>query len=98
MNEPQKQPQVTRLDPPPVFNCVVHVAPPDAGGAVVARVANLAGLEGRGRTEREALAQVVPAFKARLAAHVAAGEAIPWLDPPTPLAPGETPRLIAVHL
>jgi hypothetical protein len=91
-------PHVTRLSPPPVFNCVVHVSPPDATGAVVARVANLAGLEARGRTEREALAQVVTAFKARLAAHVAGGETIPWLDPPTPLEPRETQRLIAVHL
>jgi hypothetical protein len=29
----------------PVFNCVVHVAPPAADGTVVARVANLPGLE-----------------------------------------------------
>ena len=92
------QPHVQRLDPPPVFNCVVYVAPPDAAGAVAARVANLAGIEARGRTQREALAQVVGAFKARLAEHVAAGETIPWLDPPTSLTTGETQRLIAVHL
>lgn len=89
-------PQVKRLDPPPVFNCIVHVVAD--GGVVVARVANLAGIEARGRTEREALAQIVPTFKTRLAAHVAAGEAIPWLNPPTPLAASETQRLIAVHL
>ena len=51
---------VSRLDPPPVFNCVVNVARPDADGMVVARVANLAGIEGRGRTEREALRRSFP--------------------------------------
>ena len=81
----------------PVFNCVVHVAPPDAGGIVVARVANLPGFEGRGRSEREALAQAVAAFKATVAAKTAAGEAIPFIDPPAPAA-GQTQRLIAVHL
>jgi hypothetical protein len=82
--------------PPPVFNCIVHVA--QVGGGVIAHVANLAGIEGRGRTEREALAQVVPAFKARLAAYVAAGEPIPWIEPPVSSKEGETQRLIAVHL
>ena len=81
----------------PVFNCVVHVAPRDADGTVVARVANLPGIEGRGRSEREALTQIVAAFKAAVAAKVAAGEAVPFIEP-APLAAGETQRLIAVHL
>jgi predicted RNase H-like HicB family nuclease len=82
----------------PVFNCVVHVAPPDADGAVVATVANLPGLIGRGRSEREALAQVVPQFKAAVARYHAAGEPIPWIDPPVVCPPGSVQRLIAVHL
>ena len=81
----------------PVFNCVVHVTPRDADGTVIARVANLPGIEGRGKSEREALAQAVAAFKAAVAAKVAAGEAIPFIEPPQP-AGGETQRLIAVHL
>jgi hypothetical protein len=81
----------------PVFNCVVHVAPADAEGTIVARVANLPGLEGRGRSEREALAGAVAAFKAAVAAKVAAGEAFAFIDPP-PTKNGETQRLIAVHL
>lgn len=81
----------------PVFNCVVHVAPRDADGIVVARVANLPGLEGRGRSEREALTQVVAAFKAAVAAKVAVGETVQLIEPPQP-AGGETQRLIAVHL
>jgi predicted RNase H-like HicB family nuclease len=81
----------------PVFNCVVHVAPPAADGTVVARVANLPGLEGRGKSEREALAQVVAAFKAVVAAKVAAGKIVPLIEAPPPAA-GESQRLIAVHL
>jgi len=81
----------------PVFNCVVHVAPRDADGTVVARVANLPGIESRGKSEREALTQIVAAFKTAVAAKVAAGEAVPFIEPPQ-LAAGETQRLIAVHL
>jgi predicted RNase H-like HicB family nuclease len=91
---------VQRPDPPkdvPVFNCVVNVAPAGADGIVVARVANLSGIEGRGRSEREALAQVVAAFKIAVAAKVAKGETVPLIEPVPPAA-GETQRLIAVHL
>jgi len=84
--------------PVPVFNCVVHIAPPAADGTIVACVANLAGIECRGRSEREALVQVVAAFKAAVGRYHAAGEPIPWLSESTSLAPGETERLIAVHL
>ena len=82
----------------PVFNCVVNVAPPGPDGTVVATVANLAGLADRGKSEREALAQVVPAFKQAVAKYHAAGTPIPWIDPPTRAAAGESQRLIAVHL
>jgi len=86
------------LEPVPVFNCVVHVSPPSADGTVVARVVNLAGIEGRGRSEREALAQVVAAFKAAVASYHTKGETIPFLAQPAKPVPGETERLIAVHL
>jgi hypothetical protein len=81
----------------PVFNCAVHVAPRDSEGMVTARVVNLPGIEGRGRSEREALAQVVAQFKAAVAAKLAAGETVPFVEPLPPAA-GETQRLIAVHL
>jgi hypothetical protein len=80
----------------PVFNCVVHLGRAD-DGRTVARVANLAGIEGRGPSEREALAQAVAAFKLAVSRYHAAGEAIPWIAEP-PLNAGETKRLIAVHL
>ena len=81
-----------------VFNCVVNVARANVDGTVVARVANLPGIEGRGQSEREALGQAVAAFKAFVAEHHAAGRPIPWRDPPVASAPGEVQRLIAVHL
>jgi predicted RNase H-like HicB family nuclease len=84
--------------PVPVFNCVVHVARSDVDGTFVAHVANLAGIEGRGRTEREALAQAVTAFKTVVSRYHAAGEPIPWLGVTGNPNPGETQRLIAVHL
>lgn len=82
----------------PVFNCVVHVATATADGTVVARVANLGGIEARGRTEREALSQAVAAFKAAVSKYHASGEPIPWLTTPNPAAAGEVQRFIAVHL
>jgi len=82
----------------PVFNCIVHVAPRSAEGIVVARVVNLAGIEAQGRSEREALAKVVAEFKAAIAGYHAQGETIPFVASPVKPSPGETERLIAVHL
>ena len=50
----------------PVYNCHVLVAPRDAEGWVVARSSNLPEVTARGRSEREALANVVAAFKAAI--------------------------------
>lgn len=82
----------------PVFNCVVNVASRGADGIVVATVANLAGLSGRGQSEREALASAVGQFKATVSRYHADGGPIPWIEPPTRPIAGETQRLIAVHL
>jgi hypothetical protein len=82
----------------PVFNCVLHVAPASAEGVVVARAANLAGIEGIGRSQREAIAIAVAAFKAAVAGYHARGEVIPFVPSPARPGPGETERLIAVHL
>ncbi len=82
----------------PVFNCVVIVTPRDAEGLVSARAAELAGMEGRGKSEREALSQVVAQFKDFVSRRYAAGDEIPWLQPPLTAQPGEQQRLIAVHL
>ena len=81
----------------PVFNCVVYVASTDDGG-VRARVANLAGLESTAGSEREALAKIVAAFKARVGELTAAGATIPWIDPPVEPASNEQTRYVPVHL
>lgn len=82
----------------PVFNCVVIVSPRDTEGLVTARAAELAGMQGRGKSEREALAQVVAQFKDFVSRRYAAGDEIPWLKPPLTPQPGEQQRFIAVHL
>ena len=89
---------MTAPPPVPVFNCVVNVSPPDAGGTIVATVANLPGISGRGKSEREALAQVIPLFKDTVARLHATSQPTPWIDPPTPPGDGQSQRLIAVHL
>ena len=94
-------PRVHALGPPqnvPVFNCRVLVSPRNSAGLVSARAAELAGIEGSGKSEREALQQVVTAFKAVVAHYHAAGTNIPWLTPPLDKQPGDQERFIAVHL
>ena len=82
----------------PVFNCIVIVSPRDAKGMISAVAAELAGIAGRGKSEREALAQVVAQFKDLVSRRYAAGDEIPWLKPPLAPQPGEVQRFIAVHL
>ena len=94
-------PRVHALGPPqnvPVFNCRVLVSPRNSAGLVIARAAELAGIEASGKSEREALQQVVTAFKAVVAHYHAAGTNIPWLTPPLDKQPGDQERFIAVHL
>jgi hypothetical protein len=106
MSSPSDQPDAADRDPMsrmrspdvPVYNCVVIVSLADQAGQVRARCATIAGLEAVGRSEREALAQVVAAFKATIARHLAAGLPIPWIDPPMQPAAGEEQRYIGVHL
>lgn len=95
------QPRVRKVGQPievPVYNCRVYVAPADADGVVTARAANLDGIAGRGRSEREALQQVVAAFKQRIVELRQAETPIPWIEPPSPPNEGEQQRWIAVHL
>ncbi len=82
----------------PVYNCVVIVSPRDAAGLVHARCATVAGIGAAGRSEREALSQVVAAFKATIGRQLAAELPIPWIDPPAQPEPNEQQRFIAVHL
>ena len=87
------------IKPPevPVFNCLVYVSPA-AGGGVRARVANLPGFECTAASEREALRQIVLAFKRQIGELMQSETQIPWIEPPTPAEAGEQMRFIPVHL
>jgi hypothetical protein len=108
MNEPPADPndasdrlRVKALGPPqdvPVFNCIVNVSRNAADGLVTARMANLAGLEASGKSEREALAQLIAAVKTYLAARQTDRQPIPWLTTPVSPKTGEVQRFIALHL
>jgi len=80
----------------PVFNCIVYIS--SDADSVKARVANLPDLEVTASSEREALAQLVPAFKQRVSDLMQSETPIPWIDPPIPAEPGELQRFIPVHL
>jgi predicted RNase H-like HicB family nuclease len=82
----------------PVFNCHARLSMPDAEGWISARCCNLPEIVVRGKTQREALAALVAAFKAAVSEYRAAGVAIPWSDAPVRAEPGEQERWIAVHL
>ena len=80
----------------PTFGCIVYVSKVDGG--VKARVANLAGLESVGGSERDALSKLVPAFKKAIQATLMADEEVQWIDPPLPIGDDEQKRFIPVHL
>lgn len=82
----------------PVYNCHVLLSQPDAGGWISARSSNLPEAAARGRTQREALAGVVAAFKAAVRRYTDAGQEIPWAAPPLAPQPGDQQRWVAVHL
>lgn len=80
----------------PAFTCIVYVSQVDRG--VLARVANLAGIEFQAGTERDALAKIVPAFKKLVAETLESGKTVDWIDPPVPIGEGEVERYLPVHL
>lgn len=94
-------PRVKKLGPPvgvPVYNCVALIASRGADGLVHARAANIAELRTSGASEREALQHLVGAFKIIVSQSLAEGREVPILAEPQDPQPGETQRLIAVHL
>ena len=81
----------------PSFGCIVYVKR-NTENRVVARVANLAGIEIEAASEREALTKIVPQFKQAIQSHLQSGTAIAWIDPPNPIADGEQKRFLPMHL
>ena len=94
--DPQNpNPPMAQVDVP-AFPCIVHLAVED--GVYRGRVANLAGIEALGSTEREMLGIIVPIFKRTVAEFHQRGDSIPWITPvPEPKSP-EIKRFIPVHL
>ena len=94
-------PRVRQLGEPqqvPVFNCHVAVAQPNEKGLVVARILNLNDVQGQGKSERDALQDIIAKFKAYAAQKLADGKDIPWLDKPLQPQLDEQQRWIPVHL
>lgn len=81
----------------PTFACLIYVSKSD-DGKTNARVANLAGFELTAATERDALLRISKQFKSHVIEKTAAGETIPWIDPPPPPSENENVRSIPVHL
>ena len=81
----------------PVFTCLVYVHQND-DGMVTGRVANLAGIEASGSSERDVLGKLVREFKSRVSKMFAEGQEIPWIDPPGPPLENEQVRSVPVHL
>ena len=81
---------------PPAFGCIVYVRRTDAG--VVARVANLEGLQVEASDERAALSKLVPLFRERVGQFMQRGEEVPWIVPPLEKAEDELRRFLPVHL
>ena len=67
----------------PVFTCIVYVHK-NEDGTVIGRVANLAGIEASGNSERDVLGKVTREFKTRVFKIFEEGQEIPWVDPQQP--------------
>ncbi len=91
------QPVIRNLGTVPVYNCHVYLSQSADSGLLTARGATLPEVQATGQSEREVLQNVVRAFKQAILRYTAAGQAIPWVDPPLPAATGERPRWVPVH-
>ncbi len=81
----------------PVFACIVYVHK-NEDGTVIGRVANLAGIEASGNSERDVLGKVTREFKTRVFKILEEGQEIPWVDPQQPPLENEQVRSVPVHL
>ncbi len=81
----------------PVYTCLVYVHKND-DATVTGRVANLAGIDAKGSSERDVLGKVVREFKSQVFKMHEEGREIPWLVPPQPIKDNEQVRSVPVHL
>ena len=84
--------------PVAVYNCHAILSACDAEGWIAARCCNLPSIVARGKSQREALAALVAAFKAEVSRFASAGQPIPLTEYAAKLESGEQERWIAVHL
>ncbi|MEO2048649.1 MAG: hypothetical protein ABGX16_19005 [Pirellulales bacterium] len=66
--------------------------------AVTGRVANLAGVDASGNSERDVLGKVTCEFKTRVFKILEEGREIPWVDPQQSPLENEQVRSVPVHL
>ena len=81
----------------PVFACIVYVHQ-NEDSTMTGRVANLAGIEASGSSERDVLGKVTREFKSRVFEMFENSQEIPWVDPPQPPLENEQVRSVPVHL
>lgn len=81
----------------PVFTCLIYVRKND-DATVSGRVANLAGMEAIGSSERDVLANLTRQFKSQVFKMHEEGQEIPWIEPPPEPADNEQTRRVPVHL
>lgn len=81
----------------PTFTCIVYIRK-DEDGTLTGRVANLAGIEASGSSERFVLSKIVKDFKARVLLVHEAGDEIPWVSPVPGASENEQIRSIPMHL
>jgi len=100
MSENDPLPLISGSDcsPVPVFNCQVILRHDEAGQQVSGRVANLAGIEVKGSTERDVLMQITKIFRMQIQTLTEEKTPIPWIDPPEQPGPGEVERFVPIHL
>lgn len=82
----------------PVYNCHARLSAPDAEGWITTLSCNLPEIQSRGKTQREALATLVAAFKTAITRYRIPGEPIFWSEDSGEPEPGEQKGWIAVHL
>jgi len=82
-----------------VYRCkVIIVFPPEEDTALISvYAADLPGVASQGKTEEEALKNIVEAFEGVLSAYKAVGETIPWQEHRGRLEPGAQIRWVFVH-
>jgi predicted RNase H-like HicB family nuclease len=79
-----------------VYRCSVFLLP-EEGGSFSVHAAMLPGVSSQGKTEKEALENIVSAIEGVIAGHVAQGEQIPWLKDPLERRKGAKVRWVVVR-